>query len=426
MINRILNMYDRPVSFRTVLLFVVCIALTGTAYGESGQMREYLESILYTPQEVEEWISGKVLPYGKTYDSLVGYVHSDGKYRDGIDGSIVTYSHPGPRRMMLYADKPCRINTYGNSFTHCDQVNDGETWQEVLAAHLCEPVRNFGVSGISVYQAFLRMKKEETRTPANYIILNIFDDDHYRNLISWRNIDAGEVLGARSGVTYPTVPYVKVNPSTGEYMEYANPCPSRESVFQLCDANWVYETFKDDFVLKVVLARKNIRQNTPEKSYVEIMDLAHQHGMEVHIDSPEMLSQTVESLYTRAGLFATTRIVEKMEEFAAAHHKKILYVLSFGTGNVAKVMRGQRRFDYQFVEFLRERKLPYVDLLEAHLTDFATFNMSIEDYLARYWIGHYNPLGNFFTAFSFKDKLVEMLEPKPISYAAESSFYVDP
>jgi hypothetical protein len=42
--------------------------------------------------------------------------------------------------------------------------------------------------------------------------------------------------------------------------------------------------------------------------------------------------------------------------------------------------------------------------------------MSIEDYLRRYYIGHYNPRGNYFQAFAIKDKLVEMLEPKPISY----------
>ena len=54
-------------------------------------------------------------------------------------------------------DRPCRMNTYGDSFTQCHQVSDGETWQEYLAAHLGEPVRNFGVGGYGVYQAYRRM-----------------------------------------------------------------------------------------------------------------------------------------------------------------------------------------------------------------------------------------------------------------------------
>ena len=29
-------------------------------------------------------------------------------------------------------------------------MNDGETWQEYLAAHLREPIRNYGVGGYSV------------------------------------------------------------------------------------------------------------------------------------------------------------------------------------------------------------------------------------------------------------------------------------
>ena len=90
--------------------------------------------------------------------------------------------------MMHYADRPCRINTYGNSFTQCHQVSDYETWQEVLAAHLQEPVRNFGIGGWSSYQAYLRILKEEIRNPAEYIIFNFYQDDHRRNLDSWRNI----------------------------------------------------------------------------------------------------------------------------------------------------------------------------------------------------------------------------------------------
>ena len=85
--------------------------------------------------------------------------------------------------MINYADQPCRINTYGNSFTQCAQVSDGESWQEILAAHIREPIRNFGVGGYGVYQAYRRaMSVEVTDIAAEYIVLNIWDDDHKRNL----------------------------------------------------------------------------------------------------------------------------------------------------------------------------------------------------------------------------------------------------
>jgi len=72
---------------------------------------------------------------------------------------------------------------YGDSFTQCHQVSDGETWQEILAAHFGEPIRNFGVGGYGVYQAYRRMRRiEATTDSALYVILNIFSADHVRNL----------------------------------------------------------------------------------------------------------------------------------------------------------------------------------------------------------------------------------------------------
>ena len=106
------------------------------------------------------------------------------------------------------------------------------------------------------------------------------------------------------------------------------------------------------------------------------------------------------------------------------YEAKVLYVLSYGfLGDVAKRIREGYRFDQELVDFLQRKGLPYIDTMEAHVTDYIKYNpnvdeskMTIEEYLKRYYVGHYNPLGNFFQAFAIKDKLVEMLEPKPIPY----------
>ena len=111
------------------------------------QVRAYLKSILYPREQLEDWISGRAT-LGESYDGQLGWLFSDRRVKHGVDGSISTYRYAGARRTIMYGDNPCRINTYGNSFTHCDQVSDGETWQEVLAAHLCEPLRNFGIGGV--------------------------------------------------------------------------------------------------------------------------------------------------------------------------------------------------------------------------------------------------------------------------------------
>ena len=386
------------------------------------EAREYLRDILYTRREVDDWLAGRARPWKGyvRYDGELGWLFRSGRFRDGVDESTSTYNFDdlGARRMMTYPDKSCRINTYGDSFTECHQVSDGETWQEVLAAHLCEPIRNFGVGGYSVYQAYLRMRREEARTPAEYIIFNIYDDDHYRNL---------------NGLGRPTRPYVKVNPATGEFVECPNPCPTPESLYNQCDLEQFYQTSKDDLGLKIrlalglpfqregeplqkILEHGRVEAADPERSHTDFMDLASEHGIRAQIDSSEELVKTADTLYKRAAIFASKRIVEKVEEFAAANGKTVLYVLSFRSNSIAKRVNEGDRFDQEFVDFLQSKKLPHVDLMEEHLAEFAQFKTSIEDYLKRYYIGHYNPLGNFFQAFAIKNDLVEMLRPKPISY----------
>ena len=53
---------------------------------------------------------------------------------------------------------------------------------------------------------------------------------------------------------------------------------------------------------------------------------------------------------------------------------------------------------------------------EVHLRDFQRYNVAFDEYMKQYFIGHYNPRGNHFFAFSIKDKVVEWLDPKPITY----------
>ena len=354
--------------------------------------RQYLKGLLCQPAEVEDWLAGEAFPFSK-YDAELGYVHRTRRRHDGIDDStpVYTYDSNDARRTVRYAELPCRINTYGNSFTDCDQVSDGETWQEVLAAHLCEPVRNYGVGGYSVYQTYLRMKREEARAPAECILFGVYEDDHFRSFTSWQRIFTGK----NDHHFAPTLPHIEVNTQAGAIVERDNRCPTSESLYNLCDLNWVYETFRDDFDLRMRLAYLEHLKDNPGDSP---LDFGERTG------------------YTDAALVGSMRILEMVAEFAESRNTKLLVVLSYGTRAIAKAYRDGRRFDQAFVDHIQDLGLPYIDLLEAHQADFAQFKVGLEDYLKTYFIGHYNPLGNYFTAFATKDKLVDMLEPNPITY----------
>ena len=354
--------------------------------------REYLEGLVYQPAEVDRWLSGEAFPFSK-YDPELGYVHRTRRRHDGIDGStpVYTYDAMDARRTIRYAELPCRINTYGNSFTDCDQVSDGETWQEVLAAHFCEPVRNFGVGGYSVYQAYRRMMREEARAPAECIVFGIYEDDHFRSFTSWQIIFTGK----NSHHIAPTLPHISVDPDAHAFVEHDNVCPTPESLYNLCDPDWVYDTFKDDFDLR---ARLEYLEHVKENPGDSPLDFGERTG------------------YTQTALYGSMRVVDKVAEFAQSRRTKLLIVLSYGTRAITKTFKDGRRFDQEFVDHLQDLGLPYIDLLEAHKADFANFSVELDDYLKTYFIGHYNPLGNYFTAFATKDKLADMLDPRPISY----------
>jgi hypothetical protein len=45
--------------------------------------------------------------------------------------------------------------------------------------------------------------------------------------------------------------------------------------------------------------------------------------------------------------------------------------------------------------------------------------------MKQYFIGHYNPRGNHFFAYSIKQKVVEWLDPRPITYRQSEPDSVD-
>jgi hypothetical protein len=376
--------------------------------------REYLKERLYTREEVDSWLAGKAFPFYK-YHGKLGWLLPNAHFRDGIDRSVSVYTYvqpDGERVMGNYADKPCRVNTYGDSYTQCHQVSDNETWQEQLAAHLQEPVRNFGIGGWSVYQAYLRMLKEERRTPARCIIFNIFDDDHRRNLDAWRRIRTG----IYKRFIEPPLPHLRVNLAKGLIQEQPNPCPTPESLYNLCDLDKAYEMFKDDFMLRIMLAHRNARTSNPFQSYKDIMALTSTHGIETSIETNRHLSRVAHELLSKAALFSTQKIVEKIEAYAKRNDRKVLYVLSGPASLVARKIREGTRWDQPFVDYLKRKNLPTVDLIDLHVKEFQQYKISPKEYLKKYFVGHYNPRGNLFTAFAVKDKLVSMMDPKPIPY----------
>jgi hypothetical protein len=358
------------------------------------QIRDYLRPLLLTREDVDLWLKQRAFPFCK-YDAELGYLHTDRDFPEGLDGAVCRYRYDklDARRMLAHAGEPCRINSYGNSYTSCEQVSDGETWQEALAAHLGEPIRNYGIGAYSVYQAYLRMLREEKRSPAQYVIFNIFHDDHVRNLHGWQRFKFGVNRKSPS----PTVPHLKVDLEKRTITERPNPCPTPQSVYDLCDLERVYAMFRDDFYLQTRLVRAGRKAK----------------------GEPIPATDYEDERLLKPGVFASTRILDRVNDFVKKNGKLLLYVLSYSARSIAQFITKEVRLDQAVVDHLKEAKVPYVDLLQAHAADAARFKGTPEEALSRYFVGrsgHYNPLGNHFCAFAMKDALVRLLDPKPLAY----------
>ena len=345
---------------------------------------------------------------GWTYDADLGWRLCDAVRPDGVNGSKTYYHYEpdGARRVINAADKPCRVHTYGNSFTHCDQVSDGETWQEYLAAHLQEPIKNYGVGGYSVYQAYLRMLRVEASGGAKYVILNIYDRDHERNLSPW-----WPIASIRSPHDF-TLPYLRVNVEGERCEEVENPSRKAEELYRLCDEDFVWRTFKDEPVLFTALATAG-GEALAEKLEGPVAD---RFGIPRGRFEGASAKERIARMQMAAALFATRNVLTWTERFVEKAGKKLFILLTFGRTSVRAELQGRPRFDQELLDWLRHKPYPIMDVRDAFRAEYRQFHGDIDRFLDRYYIGHHSSAGNYFLASAVRDLLIKALDPAPLPY----------
>jgi len=354
------------------------------------------------------------------FDPEVGYILGNYIPHDGMDNSytLSTVQEDGRRTNMAYANRPCRINTYGNSYTQCHQVSDAETWQEYLAGHLGEPVQNFGMGGFGVYQAYRRLiRREKVDKDSKYVILYMWGDDYVRSVFRCRYATYYKWWDDFGGYMFHGNFWsnIEMDLDSGVLVEPPNRIGKKEDMYNMSDPDFMVENLRDDLMVQLHLLADNvINADVDIKGLARLSEILGVPG--VDFSSEENMQKTADNLKNKYSFAATKYILKKTRAFCDKHNKALL-IIHFDPGGVLRPMfQGAPRYDQEIVDFIQDEDLKFFDMNVVHAEDFKKFNLSIDEYMRRYFIGHYNPAGNHFFAYSLKDTMVDWLDPKPITY----------
>jgi hypothetical protein len=152
--------------------------------------------------------------------------------------------------------------------------------------------------------------------------------------------------------------------------------------------------------------------------------IAEAFGMDLDLRDPAKRAADARKLHYAYGIKSTEYLVDKFQAWAKENDRNLMIVLSYDVPAVMEYLDHGTRFDQAFVDYLDDRKYPYIDILPKKKEEYANYNLSVEKYLERFYIeragaqvfGHYNPYGNFWFGHSMRDELVEWLNPQPPAY----------
>jgi hypothetical protein len=398
----------------------------GGAKGAPGPptFEQFLKESAVSREVIDGFLRG---PSWAQFDPELGYRLWNYMPSDGMDGSatISTVQANGARTAFMYAGRKCRINTYGDSFTQCHQVSDGETWQEYLAAHLGEPIGNFGMGGYGVYQAYRRMLREErTDHGAKYLILYIWGDDHIRSLLRCRHAISYKSWSDQGGRMFHGNfwPNVEMDLETGHFVEKENLLANPSALYRMTNPQFMVDHLKDDLALQLFAYHLGYIRDLDQE---RISKLASRLNYPLDWSQKSALNQQVGELLDMYSLRATQFILAKAREFSTENAKKLLVFLFDPYRAMTEMQKGGTRYDQEIVDYLDKEKFDFFDMNEIHLRDFKKYSVPFDEYMKVYFIGHYNPRGNHFFAYSVKDTAVKWLDPKPITYRKPTSESID-
>lgn len=161
----------------------------------------------------------------KAYHSLYGWM----KY----------YDTPYGERPRKNSYQQPFMAVYGDSYTHCDQVDHDQTFEHYLSRRLKADIYNFGVGGFGTDQAFLRFRTEFERVNTPVVGLGLITENINRAVNVYRKF-----YYLPTALSIPKPRYVLED---GKLNLIENPLMSKEDIPLLRNAAYIMKLGKNDY-----------------------------------------------------------------------------------------------------------------------------------------------------------------------------------
>ena len=311
------------------------------------------------------------------YDADLGWT-----IKPDVAGTRYHSNSQGIRADYDYTLKPrdgtIRISTFGDSFTHCDDVKNHQTWQAALQqSHDKLEVINFGVPGYGLDQAYLRFKKNGTPYNAQIVLIGYMSGDIFRGVNRYRPF-----FQAGTGLPLAKPRFILNN---NELQLLENPIPSlshyqaliqqpKTLLSQLGINDYFYQVKYRRGALDILPSVRLVKAASYKLSPLWDKDSILRNGL--YNENSEAYKVTIKTF-------------DKFVEEARRYRSKPIIVVFPYDLSILAYRRNQTKEYAPLLDYFQSKSYDYIDIMDT----FETYGRKYQ--LSRLFNGrHYSELGN--------------------------------
>lgn len=285
------------------------------------------------------------------------------------------------------SNKIVRVATFGDSFTHCDEVGNTETWQSILEYLDSKlEVLNFGVPGFGLDQAYLRYLEDGLQYNPDIVFIGFMSENILRTVNTFRPFYS-------PGTAFPlTKPRFKQK--NGKLFLVPNAMRKVEDyrMLLLAPKKYLSNIGANDYYYSIKY-KAGLVDFSPTVRAIKLLRDKVSARFREHIIENGYYNETSEAYNI------TTNILDEFYT-SVIKHKSIPIILVFPDHDDFISYRTLNKKRYlPILSYLKSKHYKYIDFMDVFETLGDDFDLN------RLVVGHYSPFANKLVALSIYDYL---------------------